>query len=94
MLNVFVSGIARPFPLGSDHQLSEKAIEYLKPFIPSLNSHSLPEKPTTNASPVQHIIEALWDTHLSIQSMKDIVQSVVKMLPDWAVDDSMVGVRH
>ena len=94
MLNIYISGVARPFPLSSDHQLSKKAIEYLKPFIPSLNAHSLPEEPTTKASAIQNIIEALWNPRLTIQTMKDLVQSVLTMLPDWAMDDSMVRTKR
>ena len=94
MLNIYVSGVVRPFPLSSDHQLSDKAIEYLKPFIPSLNAHPLPEEPTTKASATQNIIEALWNPRLTIQSMKDLVQSVVMMLPDWATNDSMVRAKR
>ena len=94
MLNIYISGVARPFPLSSDHQLSKKAIEYLKPFSPSLNAQSLPEEPTTKASAIQNIIEALWNPRLTIQSMKDLVQSVLTMLPDWAMDDSMVRTKR
>lgn len=92
MLNMFVSGVARPFPLDSDHLLSEKAVEYLKPFTPSLNAHSLPREPLTHASAVQRLIEDLWDPHLSIKSLKGIVQSVLTLLPSWVTDVSMVKI--
>ena len=87
MLNAFVSSIVRPIPLQEDHFLSPAAVEYLQPFLPRTMYH---ESPPTSETPIQQLLDELWQPDLTVRHMRRIVNQIIFSLPSWVTNHTEV----